>query len=40
MFVVRIGKSGLNENVLESIKQAIDKQELTKAKYYKILAKK
>lgn len=30
--VVRIGKSGLNENVLESIKQAIDKQELIKVK--------
>lgn len=30
--VVRIGKLGLSETVLESIKQAIDKQELIKVK--------
>lgn len=30
--IVRIGKSGLNESVIESIRQAIDKQELIKVK--------
>lgn len=30
--VVRIGKEGLSETVLESIRQAIDKQELIKVK--------
>lgn len=30
--IVRIGKSGINDSVIESIKQVIDKQELIKVK--------